>query len=80
MEDFGAVLGTTSEQREAKYKYNKFSEKLKQYTLIEFHNPEDIIVLVRDLKYPTIVLNTSRTTALPAEDEKYPIMVMIQTE
>ena len=80
MEDFGTVLGTTYKQREAKYQYKKFSEKLKQYILREFQNPEEIIVLVRDLKYPTTVLNTSRPTSLLSEDEKYPIMVIIQTE
>ena len=67
VEDFGAVLGTTSEQREAKYQYKKFSKKLKQYILRVFHNPEDIIVLVRYLKYPTIILNTSIPIALSAE-------------
>ena len=36
--------------------------------------------MVRDLKYPTIGFNASRPTALSAEDEKYPIMVFIQTE
>ena len=58
MEDLGAVLGATSEQREAKDQYKKFSEKMKQYILREFQNYEDIIVLVRDLKYPTTILNT----------------------
>ena len=47
MEDFGAVLGTTPEQREAKDQYNKFSEKLKQYILRVFQNREYIIVMVR---------------------------------
>ena len=79
-EYFGAVLGTTSEKIEAKDQYKKSSKKLKQYILRLFHNPEDIIVLVIYLKDPTIVLNTSIPTALSAEDEKYPIMVMIQTE
>ena len=46
VEDFGAVLGITSEQREAKDQYKKFSENLRQYILREYHNPEDIIVLV----------------------------------
>ena len=55
MEDFGAVLGTTYEQREAKDQCKRFGEKLKQYILRVFHNSEDIIVMVRDLKYPTIV-------------------------
>ena len=58
MEDLGAVLGATSEQIEAKDQYKKFSEKMKQYILREFQNYEDIIVLVRDLKYPTTILNT----------------------
>ena len=49
------VLGATYEQREAKDQCNKFSEKLKQYILRVFQSPEDIIVLVRDLKDPTIV-------------------------
>ena len=53
---------------------------MKQYTLQEFQNPEYIVFLVRYLKDPTSVLNTSRTTALSTEDEKYPIMLMIQTE
>ena len=78
--DFGAVLGTMSEQREAKGQYKKFSEKLKQYILRVFQNTEDIIALVRDLKDPTIVLNASRSTALSTKDEKDLIIVMIQTE
>ena len=80
MDDFGAVLGTTAEQREAKDQYKKFSENLKQYILRELHNPEDITMLVRYLKDPTTVLNTSKETALLTEDEKYPIMVMIKNE
>ena len=80
MEDFGAVLWTTSEQREAKDHYKKFSKNLKQYILRVLHNPEDIIVLFVYLKYPTIVLNTSIPTALSAEEVKNPIMVIIQTE
>ena len=80
VEDFGAVLGTMSEQREAKGQYKKFSEKLKQYILRVFQNTEDIIALVRDLKDPTIVLNASRSTALSTKDEKDLIIVMIQTE
>ena len=67
MENFGAVLGTTSEQREAKYQYKKFSKKLNQYILRELHNPEDILFLVGYLKYATTILNTSRTTALSSE-------------
>ena len=43
-------------------------------------NPEDIIVLVSDLKCLKTVLNTSRPTALPAKDEKDPILVIIKTE
>ena len=68
VEGFGAVLGTTYDQREAKDQYNKFSEKLKQYILRVFQNPEDIIVIVRDLKDPTFVFKTSRPTALATED------------
>ena len=33
VEDFGAFLGTTFKQRDAKDKYKKFSEKLKQHIL-----------------------------------------------
>ena len=80
MEDFGAFLRTTSEQREAKDQYKKFSKNLKQYILRYFQKPEDIIFLVIYLKYPTTVLNASRPTVISAEYEKYPIMVMIQTE
>ena len=80
MEDFGTVLGTTYKQREAKYQYKKFSEKLKQYILREFQNPEDIIILFIYLKDPTPVLNTSRPTELSEKYDKYPIMVMIQTK
>ena len=80
VEDFGAVLGITSEQREAKDQYKKFSENLRQYILREYQNPEDIIVLVIYLKEPTYFKNKSRPTALSEEDKKYPIMVMIQTE
>ena len=53
---------------------------MKQYILREFHNPKEIIILVRYLKYPTTVLNTSITTVVSAEKEKDPIMVMIKTE
>ena len=80
MEDFGAVLGTTYEQIEAKYQYKKFSKKLEQYILIKFQNHEDIIVLVIYLKDTTTVLNTSRPTSLSEEDNKYQIMLMIQTK
>ena len=80
MEDFGADLGTTSEQREAKDQYKKFSKMLKQYILRQFHNTEDIIVLVRYLKYNKNLLNTSEPTSLSEEDEKDPIMVILQTE
>ena len=58
VEYFGLALGTMAEHREAKYQFNKFSEKLKQYLLQEFQNPEYIIVLVGDVKYPTTVINT----------------------
>ena len=68
------------EQREAKDQYNKLSKKLKQYIIRVLQNPEDIIVMVRYLKDPKIVLNTSIHTALSSEDEKDLIMVMIQTE
>ena len=70
MEDFGEVLGTTSEQREAKDQYKKFSEKLKKYILRESQNPLYIIVMVVYLKDLTTVLNTSKPTALSSEDEK----------
>ena len=39
VEDFGVVLGTTSEQREAKDQYKKFSKNLKQYILRYFQKP-----------------------------------------
>ena len=80
MEDFGAVLGNTSEQRGAKDQYRKFIKKLKQYILRVFQKHEYIIVLVRYLKDPNFFLNASRPTALSAEEEKDPIMVMIHTE
>ena len=79
MEQFGAVLGITAKQREAKYQFKRISENLKQYVQ-EFHNPVDIIVLARDVKDPMAILNTSGPTALSNEDKKYFIMVMIQTE
>ena len=68
------------EQRKAKHQYKKFRYKMKQYVLQELQNPEDIIVLVQYLKYSIPVLDTSRTTAISTEDDKDPIMVMIQTE
>ena len=80
MEDFGAVLGNTSEQIEDKDQYMKFREKLKQYILRVLQNPLDIIVLVRYLKDPIIVLNKPIHIAMSAEDKKDPIIVMIQTE
>ena len=43
-------------------------------------NPEYIIVLVRDLKDLTTILNTSRPTEISTEEKKDLIMVMIQTE
>ena len=45
-----------------------------------FHNHEDIIVLVRDRKTPMTVLNTSIHSALSTQDQKDPIIVMIQTK
>ena len=36
--------------------------------------------MIRDLKDHIIVLNTSGHIALSAEEEKYTIMIMIQTE
>ena len=80
VDGFGTVLGTTAEQREFEDQYKNFSKNLKQYIQLEFRNTEDIIVLIRDLKYPTTVLNTSRPTALSTEDRKNLTMVMIQTE
>ena len=53
---------------------------MRQYTLRELYNLEYIIVLFRDLKHPTTVLNTSITTDLSAEYKKDPTMVMTQTE
>ena len=58
----------------------KFRKKLKQYVLQEFHNPKDIIVLVRDMKNPSTILNKSSPTALSTENGKYPIVVMIHME
>ena len=69
-----------AKQREAKYQFNKFSKKIKQYILREFQIPEDIIILVRYVKEPITVLNTSKPTSLSTEYEKNLIMVMIQTE
>ena len=80
LEYFGAVLETTAEQREDKYQLNKFSDKLKQYVLQEFHNPEDIIVIVRYVEYPMDGIDTSRHTSLSTEYENNPIIVMVQTE
>ena len=77
---FWRGLGTISEQREAKNQYKKFRKNQKQYIIREFQNPEDIIVLVRYLKDPTTILNTSITTAISAQYKKDPIMAMIQTE
>ena len=80
VDNFGVVLGITAKQRESKDQNKKFSEKLKQYILQEFQNPEEIFILVRDLKDPTTFFKTSRTTALSTEDKKDLIMLMIQTE
>ena len=80
VDDFGAVLGTTADQREAKDKCNNFNQKLKQYVIRELHNPEDIIVLVWYLKDPMIMLDTSITTELYILDDKDTLMFIIQTE
>ena len=80
VEDFDMILGTTAKQREAKYQFNKFSEKMKQYALQEFKNPEYIIILVLYVKYPITEINTSGPTLLSTDEEKDPKMVMIQTE
>ena len=71
------ALGTNAEQRESKDQYKKFSEKC---IIRVFQNPKGIIVLVIDLKEPTIALKKSRPTVLSSEDEKYQIMVIIQNE
>ena len=42
--------------------------------------PKYIIILVRDLKYPTTVLNTSRPTKMRTKDKKDLIAIIIQTE
>ena len=39
-----------------------------------------IIVLVREVKYPMIILDTVKTTALSTKNKKDPITVMIQTK
>ena len=80
VDDFGAVLGTTTEHIEHKDQWKNISEKLKKYVLQYFHNHEDIIVLVRDRKTPMTVLNTSIHSALSTQDQKDPIIVMIQTK
>ena len=46
VDDFGVVLRTTADQREAEDQYKKFNQKLKHYVLREFYDPENIIVLV----------------------------------
>ena len=79
-DDFSMVLRTTSDQREAKDQYKKFNQKLKHYVIQEFHDPENIIVLVWDSKYPLTMLYTSRPTALYTQDYMDSLMVMIQTE
>ena len=47
VDNFGVVLGNTINEIEAKDQYSNFSEKLKQYILLEFQNTEDITILVR---------------------------------
>ena len=51
VDDLGTAKGTTADQREATYQYKNFSENLKQYVLQDLQNYEEIIVLVRELKY-----------------------------
>ena len=80
MEEFGAVLGTTAKQIEAKHQFKKISEKVNEYVLQEFYNPKYIIVMLRGVKILMVILNTSGPTSLSTEDNKYPIVVMIQTE
>ena len=46
----------------------------------EFHNPEEVIVLVRDMEDPMAILKTSIPTSLSTKDGNYPTMVMIQME
>ena len=62
------------EQREAKDQYKKFSNKLKHHHGI-YRTLEKLLLLVRYLKNPMIVLDTSRPTELSAQDKKYPIIV-----
>ena len=80
MEEFGALLRTTAEKREAKDQYNNLSKKIKQYLLQEFYNPEDITILVRDIKYPITIIKTSEPTVLSIEDIKYPTIVTVQMD
>ena len=53
---------------------------MKQYVLLEFHNSEDIIVLVLYVEWPMTVPNRSISTALSTEYKKNSIVVMIKTE
>ena len=53
---------------------------MKKYILLYLHNPEGIIYLVRYLKYPITMMDTSRPTSMSTQDKKYKIMVMIKTE
>ena len=80
VEDFGAVLGNTAYQREAKDQYKKFIKNLKQYVILYFQHPQSIIFLVWDVKPPMTVLDTSKSTAISTQDEKYTIMVIIQNK
>ena len=70
VEGVAATLGTTAERRKIKDEFQIFSEKLKQYLLREFKNPEDIIVLVRDIKDPMTVHDATKPLALSEEDAR----------
>ena len=61
---FFMVLGNRYKHREAKYQFKKFSKNLEEYVLRDFQNPEDIIILVQDIKDPMAVLNKSITTEI----------------
>ena len=53
---------------------------MKKYILLYLNNPEGIIYLVRYLKDPITMMDTSRPTSMSTQDKKYKIMVMIKTE
>ena len=57
--ELNAVLGIITERLDQGVTFEKFQEVLKNYVLKNFHKAEDIVEMVKNLKYPLPNFNTN---------------------